>query len=371
METKSYTGTNYRDIMSKIKRENGDDVVIVESGRRNHPAGPEYGWSYEVVVGQSADSIHPSTPPGSSGAAGIAPPAALQGEMQQLARSIQELQQQMGRPEGKSPWPTLSNLANHLHRMEVNSNVIQELLQDLQMSATPRELRSHKLMQERAARWIARRFRASGIPSNTDGTALKLAFIGPTGAGKTASLIKLAANRSFFGNRRLGILSLDTKKLAAAQQLQVFAEIVKADLRLVYREKEIKPALRELQHCEVILIDTPGASWRAGKQLRDVEKMLELAAPSETHLVLPLNTKYSDLNRMVREYRQINFNRILLTKLDETGTLGNVLNLACDIKPVFSFLGNGQRIPEDMLSLRPSLIASWLLDGNGFPVKDD
>ncbi|MBL7032631.1 MAG: hypothetical protein ISR91_00650 [Candidatus Delongbacteria bacterium] len=374
METKSYTGTNYRDIMNRIKRDFGEEAIIVKSGRQNHPAGSEFGWSYEVVVGQSAEStvispgVFGSTPV--QAASDQRETATLQVDMKRLTQSIQDLQQQMGTPGLKPPWPVLADLAQKLLLGEVNHDVIQKLLQDLQMSATPRELRSRSLIQERASRWIARRFKAAGTPSAPAGTALKLAFIGPTGAGKTVSLIKLAANRAFFGGRRLGILSLDTKKLAAAQQLQLFADIVKADLKLVYRDREIKPALRDLEQCDVILIDTPGISWRAGRQMREMEKMLELAAPAETHLVLPLNTKYSDLSQMVREYRQISYNRILLTKLDETGTLGNVLNLASDIKPVFSFLGSGQRIPEDLLSMRPAQIAAWLLEGKGFAVKD-
>ncbi len=376
MEMKSYTGTDYRDIMKRIKRDYGDEAVIIKSGRQSHPAGPEYGWSYEVIVGEAEsggglnlpEGVFTAGAPGGAAIAGSGG-AQLQDEMQKLSRSIQGLNQQMSGSGPGTAWPALNDIARQLRQEEVSGDVIQDLLADLQLNAAPRELRSRRLMRDRGAGWIARRFKAAGTPSAPQGTPVKLAFIGPTGAGKTVSLIKLAANRDFFGGRRLGILSLDTTKIAATEQLRTFAGIVKAELKLVYREREIKPALRQLQNCEVILIDTPGVSWRSTSRMRQLEGMLELSAPMETHLVLPLSTKYSDLRRMVQEYRQVNFNRILLTKLDETATLGNLLNLACEVKPVFSFLGNGQSIPENIDSVHPLRIAEWLLDKRGFKVE--
>lgn len=181
-----------------------------------------------------------------------------------------------------------------------------------------------------------------------------VAFIGPTGAGKTTTLAKLASHCTINKHKRVSIITADTYRIAAIEQIKMFADIVKVSLHVVFSPDEIPQALDEARNSDVIFVDTAGRSQKNQEHMQELHQFLHELRPDETHLVLSAQTKESDLLDIVDRYRSLRVNRLLFTKLDETSRLGPVLNIveACSL-PV-SYFTFGQSVPDDIELAQPA-----------------
>ncbi len=209
---------------------------------------------------------------------------------------------------------------------------------------------------------LARRLVCAGRSEPAPERPLLSVFAGPSGAGKTSSIAKLLLNQEGYAGRRTGILSLDTRRIAAVEQIRKLAGLARANLQLVYRPAELSRALDGLSQCEVILVDTPGAGPGDRIALERLKRFMELLQPAEIHLVLAASMNSEDQLAMVAAFRRLGANRLLLTKLDETRRLGAVLDLVRRSRLPLSYLGFGQEIPAGLGLARPAELASWILD---------
>ncbi|MDE6517381.1 MAG: flagellar biosynthesis protein FlhF, partial [Acetatifactor sp.] len=157
-----------------------------------------------------------------------------------------------------------------------------------------------------------------------------LSFIGPTGVGKTTTIAKIASRYVVDQKKQVPLLTLDTYRIAAAEQLRTYDNILMVPFRVVYTEEELAAAIQDFQDYEYILVDTPGHSPQNREQLDNLKLMLDQmkqAAECRFYLVLSATTKYRDLIKIADSYRQIADYQLIFTKLDETATWGNMLNL--------------------------------------------
>jgi flagellar biosynthesis protein FlhF len=191
-----------------------------------------------------------------------------------------------------------------------------------------------------------------------------VALVGPTGAGKTTTLAKLAAHYSLSKEKAVSIITADTYRIAAIEQIRTFADIVGIGLQVVFSPDEVPDALIACENDDLVLIDTAGRSARNKQHMDDLSVLLASLKPDETHLVLSAATKDSDLHDTIELYRQFKVNRLLFTKLDETSKLGNLLNCVFESRIAVSYLTAGQSVPDDIELAQPGRFAQHVWEGS-------
>lgn len=173
-------------------------------------------------------------------------------------------------------------------------------------------------------------------------------LVGPTGVGKTTTIAKLAANFALFEGKSVGLVTIDTYRIAAVEQLKTYAEIINLPIEVVYTMGEFKRALNSLADKDLILVDTAGRSQKNQHQIKELKQFLTGRNPDETHLVLSANTKLEDLMESAESFKEVSYNRLVITKLDETRDLDNVLEFVQQVKIPISYVTTGQSVPEDI-----------------------
>ncbi len=175
-----------------------------------------------------------------------------------------------------------------------------------------------------------------------------MALIGPTGVGKTTTIAKLAANSRLRDRRRVGLLTLDTYRIAAVDQLRTYAEIIELPLAVASTPEEVTAALDRMKDLEFVLVDTAGRSPRNEQQLQELRTMLAAIQPDETHLVMSCSSSAKQLLQTAEMFAAVDYSHILLTKLDEALSLGSLVSLAQARQVPYSYLTTGQNVPDDI-----------------------
>ncbi len=168
----------------------------------------------------------------------------------------------------------------------------------------------------------------------------------------------MATNRNIFADRRVALISADTYRVAAVEQLKTFASIARLPMEVVYRPEELPGAITRLMDEDVILIDTAGRSQNDSEALDELGEFLNLADPDEVILVLSAGTRVEDQRETVRKFSKLHPTRMLLTKLDEISSAGHLLELPGMLAKSWTYLTTGQSVPDDILSVEPDILAA-------------
>ncbi|MGL4736966.1 MAG: hypothetical protein ACRCW2_05870 [Cellulosilyticaceae bacterium] len=183
----------------------------------------------------------------------------------------------------------------------------------------------------------------------------KIIFIGPTGVGKTTTIAKLTADKVLNDHKKVTLMTADTYRIAAIEQLRTYAEILGVPLEIIYEDKELVKHLAKWQdHSDYIFIDTAGRSHKNVEQMIHMQHLIESLPDKKVYLVLNMNTQFQDLKRIIASYELIISDfEVIVTKSDETDVMGNLLNIAyCTKKPI-AYLTIGQNVPDDFYSFDP------------------
>ena len=175
-----------------------------------------------------------------------------------------------------------------------------------------------------------------------------IALIGPTGVGKTTTIAKLAAIGGLAKKRKIGLITLDDKRIGAIAQLEVYARILNIQMEVASSKKEVVKSLQKLKKADIVLIDTPGISYRDTRQLGDLKDLLHNIGPVEIHLLLSAVTKEKDFNRILDRFRAIPIDSLIFTKLDESSEYGDLLNHLIRTKIPVSYFTSGPQVPDDI-----------------------
>jgi flagellar biosynthesis protein FlhF len=251
----------------------------------------------------------------------------------------------------------------------------QEVARDLAervVGAVRNELTAVQLQSDSAVSQAVLRHLAAMIPvaesvvapgRAADGRPYTVALVGPTGVGKTTTIAKLAAAYQLRHGRKVGLITCDTYRIAAVDQLRTYAEIIGVPLKVVMTAEEMGAACRAFADCDAILIDTAGRSPQDGARLEELGRFIEAAAPHETHLVLSGAAGERGMINAAERFAVVSPNRVIFTKLDEAVNYGVLLNVAGRLRTMLSFVTMGQEVPEHIEEGRADHLARLVLEG--------
>ena len=207
--------------------------------------------------------------------------------------------------------------------------------------------------------------RSEGITPSEEGPRIVL-FIGPTGVGKTTTIAKLAGRYCVEEKKKVALLTADTYRIAAAEQLRTYANILETPFRIIYTPEELQAAVDDYWDCDYIFIDTAGRSHQNTDQLEKMKEMVAALKRPESYqvfLVLSATTKYRDLQKIADCYGKIADFELIFTKLDETEAVGNLLNIKLYTDAPIAYVTCGQNVPDDMEIFNPQKTVKQILGG--------
>lgn len=191
-------------------------------------------------------------------------------------------------------------------------------------------------------------------------------FLGSTGVGKTTTIAKIASKLKLEQKAKIALVTADTYRIAAVEQLKTYANILSVPLKVIYSPEELGKMTDELEEYDICLVDTAGRSHKNKEQIEDIKKLIEQVPISDRQVYLVLNagTKYSDLQEIASVYAKLTDFSLIFTKLDETSSSGVMLNMKIKTKCPLSYVTWGQNVPDDMGEVDAQKIAKELLSGN-------
>ncbi|AIQ18980.1 flagellar GTP-binding protein [Paenibacillus sp. FSL H7-0357] len=202
---------------------------------------------------------------------------------------------------------------------------------------------------------------ANGIAADT-----RIVYIaGPTGVGKTTTIAKLAAEQLFKQGRKVGLITSDTYRISAVEQLRTYASILNIPLEVVQSPGDLQRALFRLESCDLVLMDTAGRNYRNEMLVAELQSLLAKELKSETFLVLSLTSKSRDMKTIAEHFGRYQLDKVIFTKLDETGSYGPLFNVLNDFPLMLSYITNGQNVPDDLLMATNEQLSGMLLGTGG------
>jgi flagellar biosynthesis protein FlhF len=186
-------------------------------------------------------------------------------------------------------------------------------------------------------------------------------LVGPTGVGKTTTIAKLAGKLSLVDKKKVGLITVDTYRIGAVEQLRTYADIMNIPFKVVITLKEMENALNSMKECDVILVDTTGRSSKNSMQLSELRAFVEKTNSKNVNLVISSTTKEKDIDCIIEGFSILNYNNIIITKLDETTTYGSVINILDSAKKPLNFVTTGQNVPDDLKKLSADEVCKLVL----------
>ncbi len=258
----------------------------------------------------------------------------------------------------------LKLLYNKMIDNEVNEKYANDIIVEIDKNCKP-DVTMDFMLSEIYQRMILKLGKPSVMDENEEGPKV-IFFLGPTGVGKTTTIAKIASSFRVEHKKKVALLTADTYRIAAAEQLRTYANILEVPFRVVYTANEIASAVEDFREYDYILVDTTGHSPNNEAQcesMNDLINSVDTAAQKEVFLVLSASTKYRDLMKIADTYKGIADYKLIFTKLDETSTLGNIYNLKLYTGATLSYVTCGQNVPDDIEYFNPQSTVKQLLGG--------
>jgi flagellar biosynthesis protein FlhF len=248
---------------------------------------------------------------------------------------------------------------------EVDEAIVREWIDEIRAEADDRTIGDAGLVKSRVAELLEDEIKVYG-PIKTEANKCRVvALVGPTGVGKTTTIAKLAANYRLREKRRVGLITVDTYRVAAVEQLRTYADIIDLPMEVVATPREMREAVARMSHLDLVLMDTAGRSPRDEVKIQELKSMLSEAEPDEVHLVLSSTAGAKSLIGTAEKFADVGTTALVLTKLDEAHSLGHLVSLVRECELPISYLTDGQNVPDDIQVAEKGLMAEMLLGVKG------
>ncbi len=275
-------------------------------------------------------------------------------------KHIQPAGKKTAAPKTESIENELKEIVDTLLMREVKKNIVSAVLSQLKKYKnllTPENIDSYVLSSL-----------ASMIPTyhfevHKSNKPKVVSLVGPTGVGKTTCIAKLAVISKILHNLDVGLVSVDTYRLGALDQLRIFSEISNIDMLVAYEPSDIPKIMESFKNKDIIFIDTAGRSQKNTSHLLKAKEFLSSVDVDEVYLVLSTTSTSKNLFDVAEKFKIFNYNSVLFTKIDEAVAYGNILNFVTSFDVPISFFTNGQVIPDDIIAADPEFTANMIFTG--------
>lgn len=354
MRIKSYFAPAVEDAMAQARQELGEDAMLVRT--RRAPAEARHLGEYEVIFAADVPGEPGMAEMPMSEATGSAVGDRVAAEISELKKELEVMRRTLARSAFTPAQSGGSADAASAYAALVAAEVSPELAREMvDCAEAPPDrgsdaefgVRGKNAFAVRLAAEIEKRIDTRPELGRGEGGKI-VALVGPPGAGKTTTLTKLAVSYGLAARRPTLLLSADTYRIGAAEQLRSYAAILGFGCQVLETATALAQALAENAGKNLILIDTPGVGAEDLDVTGGLARLLATRADIDTHLVLPASMKAADLSRAAAAFEIFAPRKLLFTRLDETGTFGPILNEAVRTGKALSFFAAGQRIPEDL-----------------------
>jgi flagellar biosynthesis protein FlhF len=368
MKIKSYFASTVEEAMAQARQELGPDAMLVNS--RKSSLETRHLGTYEVVF---AGEMPPGKPEETPAAGPPQPESAdrLSRQMTELKRELEGVRRTISRSAlAPAAWcdssPDMADAYGALTASEVSPELAREIIQSA--AARISQAGSGKLpfpFRGALVEELEARIRVEPVLGRREGRPRIVALVGPPGGGKTTTLVKLAVNYGLAARRPVLLLSMDTYRVAAAEQLRCYSAILGVGFQLVETVAALAQAIEENRGKELIFLDTPGLGTGEMANYSSLAQFLSTREDIDTQLAVSCSMKSADLSRVVDGFEMFRPQRIIFTKVDETASFGTILNESVRTGKPLSFFATGQRIPEDLEAATKSRVAEFILTGTG------
>jgi flagellar biosynthesis protein FlhF len=320
------------------------------------PPVPETGSASRPAPGAAPPVPARRDPP-----SGAAVPDEVQGQLSDLHGMVQELCRRSQTGRVRDLPESLFLVFTDLIEADLSEEVARELIERVRAEVSGAELADPVLAKARVARMIETEIPIAGPILVTPGRRRLAALVGPTGVGKTTTIAKLAAYYRLKEKRDVGLITVDTYRIAAVEQLRTYADIIDLPMQVVSTPREMREAVRRLDGLDLVLMDTAGRSPRDEIKIQELKSFLNEARADEVHLVLSSVASARTLEQTARRFAAVGTTALILTKLDEATGLGNVVPLLRNSGLPLSYLTNGQNVPDDIETADAARLARVIL----------
>lgn len=329
-----------------------EKTVAVATEIRPQPAAEP---APEPVVAASATPLVPEANP-------------LADEVQDLKSTVHDLKEMLGvivgqletQPRDKAQFPPLlQKVFDRLVACDVEPSIARGLVVYLQREQP--HLESYDELVAALEKPLSGLIQSCGPVTATKGQQKIVALVGPTGVGKTTTIAKLAASHALARNVEMALLTIDTYRVAAIEQLKTYGDIIGLPVEVVLTPQGMKDALKLHHAKDLILIDTAGRSPYNKMHLNELRGFLDLQLQRETHLVLSSTTRLGDLRRIVKNFAATGVDRLIFTKTDETDVVGGIISIAHETGLPVSYITTGQSVPDDIMVADGAQLARMLI----------
>lgn len=342
MKIKRYIVNSMNEAMNMIRYDLGREAVIISQRKIRKPGLLGFFQKKQIEVTAAVDNkkqeepkVQPATEPNFD----------VMKELFDMRMALNEI-----KDNGTTRTIKKSKVQSKLESSDVGENLIKKLFSTIKnMKGEPDEnLRIRKSIDKLVA-----------ISDNKiEGTVI---LIGPTGVGKTTTIAKLAGRLTLNDKKKVGLITVDTYRIGAVDQLKTYADILNLPFKVVLSIKDMEAAIESMKDCEVILIDTTGRSSKNVMQISELRAFVEKANPSSVHLVISCTTKEKDIIAITEGFKELNYSNVIITKLDETTTYGSILNILDSANKPLSFVTTGQNVPDDLMRITKAQISDLIL----------
>lgn len=371
MKIKTFRASTLRQALELVRRDLGPDAAVLHTRELNS------GWLGRLVFGRkfevaaSATVNVPSRLPASLQRASSVsqnqpamPPVHLGTDYsvhdrddfrQQVAGQLDELQAMVEKlcersaatPQHELPESMFHVFADMIEA-EVDEPIARGLIDRVRADVGSSELADPISVKTRLAQLLEEEVNVTGPITTVSGKRRVVALVGPTGVGKTTTIAKLAANIRLREKRRVGLITVDTYRVAAVEQLRTYAEIIDLPMEVVATPREMRQAVARLGDLDLVLMDTAGRSPRDEVRIQELKSMLGEAEPDEVHLVLSSTAGARGLVAAAERFADVGTTALVLTKLDEATSFGHLVSLVRQCQLPVSYLTDGQNVPDDI-----------------------
>ncbi|WP_227935827.1 flagellar biosynthesis protein FlhF [Alkalihalobacillus deserti] len=377
MKVKKYTANTMHDAMKTIRSELGDDAVILNS--KEIETGGFLGFftkkQIEVIaaidptinrrpVRTREPAVSKKIVQSSTQTIASATQSSLINEINQLKELVQGLNDNKGSDEKEYPEP-FQSIDNHLRSQGVSSNVRLKALKHLMKNWYDQTVIERVKVDVNQDLKSYLQASLEKIPIGGISFDKKIInMVGPTGVGKTTTIAKLAAHCVLKKQKKVALITTDTYRIAAVEQLKTYAKILNIPLEVAYSIDDFKRATGQFEHYDLVLVDSAGRNFRNQLYVEELNKVIDFKENAETYLVLSLTSKYEDMKDILHQFNLIPINKVILTKKDETSTYGAMLNIPLELGKGIAYVTIGQNVPDDLVETSVPYLLDCLFEVN-------